>query len=451
MIRPITVICWILALGAGLYLYRAKHEVELMDKHIEQIAKQTGELRGESRSLLDDWIRLGEPEQLHKYSDEYLGLKTIAPSQFARLSDLPGRLPSPRADPAPEQPADLPSGQPSGQPTDQPDVVSQTSDGPTSPVASATAAPVAAPGADASMAATDGSDDAEDLPVPPIPPPTIPTLTAVSLPAVTVAPLLQAKPVTPRPPPSASEQEVVRTRALPVRAAEDPQLVASRPSSAAQSDPRRLINGQSGETIARQPDRQPPGTPPGRDGASRAQESPPLQAQAVPPALPPLRPAGFSPLPEQGAGGITRVSERSAPQAQHPSYNQAPSPGAYRPSAPEVGQIPPARAYGQSPPAPANGQAPPAPANGQPAYRAADPRASQPQRPAFAQPAQVQVADPRGQAYPAYRQNSPPSPVTSDQAGSLLGRPRGPVPAPLPLPAPTPVSATWSPSAVQGR
>ena len=102
MIRPITVICWILALGAGLYLYRAKHEVELMDKHIEQIAKETSDLRTESRRLLDDWIRLGEPEQLHKYSDEYLGLKTIAPTQFARLSDLATRLPAPQADPPDE-------------------------------------------------------------------------------------------------------------------------------------------------------------------------------------------------------------------------------------------------------------------------------------------------------------------------------------------------------------
>ncbi len=114
MIRPITVICWVLALSAGLYLYRAKHEVELMDQHIDLIAKQTADLRAQSRGLLDDWIRLGEPEQLHKYSDEYLGLKTIAPSQFARLSDLPSRLPAPEPTP----------------PADQPDVVGQSPDSP---------------------------------------------------------------------------------------------------------------------------------------------------------------------------------------------------------------------------------------------------------------------------------------------------------------------------------
>lgn len=95
MIRPITVICWVLALGAGLYLYRAKHEVELMDKRIAQIARETDALRAESRHMLDEWIRLGEPEQLHKYSDQYLGLKTVAPTQFVRVSDLAGRLPPP--------------------------------------------------------------------------------------------------------------------------------------------------------------------------------------------------------------------------------------------------------------------------------------------------------------------------------------------------------------------
>ena len=105
MIRPITVICWILALGAGLYLYRAKHEVELMDKHIELLAKETTDIRADSRRLLDDWIRLGEPVQLQKYSDQYLGLKAISPPQFVRLADLPGKLPAPRAEP-PEPPAD---------------------------------------------------------------------------------------------------------------------------------------------------------------------------------------------------------------------------------------------------------------------------------------------------------------------------------------------------------
>src|SRR5580698_5948914 len=120
MIRPVTLICWVLALSAGLYLYRAKHEVELIDQHIDQIAKQTADLRVESRGLLDEWIRLGEPEQLHKYSDEYLGLQPISPGQFARMSDLSARLPPTQPDP----------------PQEQADVVAQSSGGPSTGAAS---------------------------------------------------------------------------------------------------------------------------------------------------------------------------------------------------------------------------------------------------------------------------------------------------------------------------
>ena len=96
MIRPITVICWCLVLLSGLYLYRAKHEVSVIDKRILQIAAETDALRADSRRQMDEWTRLGEPEQLRKYSDQFLGLKSLAPTQFVRVSDLAGRLPAPR-------------------------------------------------------------------------------------------------------------------------------------------------------------------------------------------------------------------------------------------------------------------------------------------------------------------------------------------------------------------
>ncbi len=97
MIRPITILCGALAFGSFIYLYYAKHEVELMDKRIVELGKQTDIQRAESRRKLDDWIRLGQPEQMRKYSDEYLGLQTIQPTQFVRLTELAGRLPEARA------------------------------------------------------------------------------------------------------------------------------------------------------------------------------------------------------------------------------------------------------------------------------------------------------------------------------------------------------------------
>ena len=97
MIRPITILCGALAFGSFIYLYYAKHEVELMDKRIVELGKQTDIQRAESRRRLDDWIRLGQPEQMRKYSDEYLGLQTIQPTQFVRLTELAARLPEARA------------------------------------------------------------------------------------------------------------------------------------------------------------------------------------------------------------------------------------------------------------------------------------------------------------------------------------------------------------------
>jgi len=211
-------ICWILALSAGLYLYRAKHEVELMDKHIDQIAKDTNNLRVESRRLMDDWIRLGEPEQLRKYSDEYLGLKAVAPTQFVRLADLPNRLPTPRADPI-----DTP-----GEPEDQ--------------------TPVAQSDPQAGEANSVNEAAADDLPVPPIPPtaqlqtPTAQSSTAQSstvqssttqppaLQPVAVSIPLQARPVTPRPPAEQQEQEAIRPRpTAEPRLAEEPHAPPAKP------------------------------------------------------------------------------------------------------------------------------------------------------------------------------------------------------------------------------
>jgi hypothetical protein len=305
MIRPITVICWILALGAGLYLYRAKHEVELMDKHIEQVARETNDIRAESRHFLDEWIRLGEPEQLRKYSDEYLGLKAVMPTQFVRLSDLPAHLPAPRADPV---------------------------DGTVEATAQPEASP-AAPGEDADEASSD------ELPVPPIPPaPTV--LTAVTLPAVTahaatapadtapadtapsaiapsgITPPLQARPVTLRPVVQGS------TNAQPAR----PAPAQGPPPAQAQNLPA-------------------PDLPPLRALGPRLslrQGLPPLQAQGLPPSpgqgAPPRNQPDVRPADVQIANGHSvdprpdtrraqgQVQAQARPPYQPPPY-QAPSSG----------------------------------------------------------------------------------------------------------------------------
>jgi hypothetical protein len=398
MIRPITVICWILALSAGLYLYRAKHEVELMDKHIEQIAKETGDVRAQSRHLLDDWIRLGEPEQLHKYSDEYLGLKTIAPTQFARLSDLPGRLPAPAADPVPE-PADV------------------VADGP------AAATPDAAPG----VVTADGVDEADGdaLPVPPIPP-TTPMLTQVSLPAggPTVGPVpLQARPVTPR---IANSDPDQRPRAEP-RVAEEPRAVP-KPLPAVVSDTPGIQAHDLPPLQAQRAQLPAPASPPYR------QPVPAQQAQSLPPLRQPGQ--GLPPIQAQGPSrqdGSRQDGSRQDGSRQDVSRQDGSRQDVSRQDGPA--SQPPARSYAAEPvgrPVPWNDA--PRVANDNRAPRLAEPGAPRPTQQATA-PMRYQPGYPTG--YPAgYPTGYPTGP---NQSGSLLGTASRP-PAPLPLPAPTPVT-----------
>ena len=435
MIRPITVICWILALSAGLYLYRAKHEVELMDKHIEQIAKETNDIRAESRHLLDDWIRLGEPEQLHKYSDEYLGLKTIAPTQFARLSDLPARLPAPQADPVPD-PADM---------------VAQSS----------------APADAQAVTATDDmrQADSDDLPVPPIPPVTLPEgtplLTSVSLPGVTVP--LQARPVTPRTAAAAEPEQKPRPE---THLADEPRatLVPRQPVSNAQGANGQAANAQAANAQAAnaQAGNSQGTTAQSADAGTAQPRDPPLlqapRAQAAAsPQAPRTQPAaaGWQPERQQPA--------QSVPPSRQPSQTQGSPPQGLPPlqaqdtRRPDVtAQRGPAQTYAAQPvgkPIPWNTDNRVTDSRGTDARRDAQPRPAEAQVPAQ-RPMQAAAAPTQysGGQYPGgqYAGSQNPGgqyapgryPAAQTQTGSLLGTSSRP-PLPLPLPAPTPVSASY--------
>ncbi len=94
MIRPLTIASCLLACGSGLYLYQSKHEVQLLDRTIERAVHETNALREQSRLLAAEWPMLNDPERLRQFSDTYLSLKTIMPSQFTSLADLDDRLPA---------------------------------------------------------------------------------------------------------------------------------------------------------------------------------------------------------------------------------------------------------------------------------------------------------------------------------------------------------------------
>ncbi|MGD0102813.1 MAG: hypothetical protein ABSC06_02100 [Rhodopila sp.] len=158
MIRPLTIATCLLAFGSGLYLYESKHEVQVLDRTIERTVHDTSALREQSRLLAAEWTMLNDPERLRQFSDTYLRLKTITPSQFTSIADLNSRLPAPRTEAPPRG-------------SDDQDTV---------PVATETA-----PGNVLPDQVAAGAVANEDLPVPPIP---------AARPAMTVAVVAHAMP-----------------------------------------------------------------------------------------------------------------------------------------------------------------------------------------------------------------------------------------------------------------
>jgi hypothetical protein len=108
MIRPITIVAFLMACGSGLYLYQSKHEVQLLDRTIEKAVRDTTALREQSRLLSAEWTMLNDPDRLRQFSDTYLSLKTINPAQFTSLNDLDGRLPALRVETPEPAPIDTP-------------------------------------------------------------------------------------------------------------------------------------------------------------------------------------------------------------------------------------------------------------------------------------------------------------------------------------------------------
>lgn len=112
MIRPITCICFLLACGSGLYLYQAKHRVQVLDRQIEETVQSTDKLREQARVLHAEWTLLNDPQRLQALADQFLPLKTVQPGQFTSMADLASRLPPvppPEATlPAPAAPSSVP-------------------------------------------------------------------------------------------------------------------------------------------------------------------------------------------------------------------------------------------------------------------------------------------------------------------------------------------------------
>jgi len=96
MIRPFTCVCFLLACGSGLYLYQAKHRVQVLDREIEKTVRATDEMRDRVRILHAEWTLQNDPQRLQALADHFLSLKTVTPGQFTSMAELDGRLPAVR-------------------------------------------------------------------------------------------------------------------------------------------------------------------------------------------------------------------------------------------------------------------------------------------------------------------------------------------------------------------
>jgi hypothetical protein len=108
MIRPFTVLCFLLACASGLYLYQSKHRVQMLDRDIERTVHITEATRDQTRLLGAEWMLLNDPERLRSLADQFLALQTVKPTQFTTLADLDHRLPPVRSPDAPLEPVPEP-------------------------------------------------------------------------------------------------------------------------------------------------------------------------------------------------------------------------------------------------------------------------------------------------------------------------------------------------------
>jgi hypothetical protein len=289
MIRPLTIATCLLACGSGLYLYQSKHEVQLLDRTIERTVHDTTTLREQSRLLAAEWTMLNDPERLRQFSDTYLSLKTITPSQFTSLADLDSRLPAPR-----------PATPPNGTEPDGTDGQAST------PVVAEAAHPIVPDAGSPSDTDADAPADAvvadEGLPVPPIP--TMPSSAPVIAPAARLAETPPAR--------------VAETRTVDRVPVSRPMAADSQSHPAAVADARPSDQRPPEQRAApRVADVRPPVAPAPRPIALAASRPLPASTQVNTPPMQYRQPVAASPAPY--GGSLLGMARGSMPPAPRPT------------------------------------------------------------------------------------------------------------------------------------
>lgn len=94
MIRPFTALCILAAGAAGLHLYQAKHDLQMLEREIVQVVKQADATRERAGLLRAEYTLLNDPSRLADLASAQLpDLKTTQPAQFTTWADFEKHLP----------------------------------------------------------------------------------------------------------------------------------------------------------------------------------------------------------------------------------------------------------------------------------------------------------------------------------------------------------------------
>ncbi|QHI95742.1 hypothetical protein GT348_05260 [Aristophania vespae] len=94
MIRPVTLICALMAAVSGLFLYAKKHDTLVLEQKITQLVRDTHKVQEQTAMLRTEWALLNQPDRLAALSERLLpDLQMIQPKQFVKLDKLASYLP----------------------------------------------------------------------------------------------------------------------------------------------------------------------------------------------------------------------------------------------------------------------------------------------------------------------------------------------------------------------
>ena len=93
MIRPFTLLTALVAAGAGLYLYQAKHRTQVLDGQIVTVETDIETAQTRIALLRAEWALENSPIRLADLASRYLTLVPMKPTQAVTFAGLEARLP----------------------------------------------------------------------------------------------------------------------------------------------------------------------------------------------------------------------------------------------------------------------------------------------------------------------------------------------------------------------